>query len=117
MKDGERQFGVSLLLVDRREHPDATVTYLENRFADFALLVPGLDPVQPLHPDLRHLIGDGTVSFSRKSVDAGAPKEVSADIAGGREQFVDVALAVSDMHDALRLCEQAVDCLRFSSQR
>jgi hypothetical protein len=27
-------------------------------------------------------------------------------IAGSKEQFVDVALAIADMHDALRLCEK-----------
>jgi hypothetical protein len=46
------------------------------------------------------------VAVSGKPVDTGAEQEVGAGIAGGAEQLIDVALAISNMHEILRLTEQ-----------
>ena len=62
--------------------------------------------MQTLNPNLLHLVGDGTVSSSRETVNACAQQEVDIGIAGGTEQLVDVAFQVADVHDALRFAKQ-----------
>jgi hypothetical protein len=46
------------------------------------------------------------ISVSRKPVDTGSQEEMCTSVVGRAEQFVDVALAVADVDDALWRCEQ-----------
>ena len=62
--------------------------------------------MQSLNSDLAHLVGDGVVSVAREPIDTCSQKEVGAGLIGYREQFVDVALAIADMDDTLRLGQQ-----------
>lgn len=51
---------------------------------------------------LRHDLGDGCAAILRQAVDAAPDQEVGPEFLGQAEEFVDVALAVADMHAALR---------------
>ena len=62
--------------------------------------------MQPSNSNLSHLRSDGVTFVSSETVDAGPQVEMSASIMSRTEQLVDVALAIPDMHDALRLCEE-----------
>src|SRR5271163_2586784 len=106
MKHREHQRWILLLLGDRREHPDAAVAEFKNGFANLTLLIPDFDSVEPLDFYLFHLIGDGVVAFSCKPVDTGPHQKMSPGIVGYAEQFVDVALAISDVDDSLWVGEQ-----------
>jgi hypothetical protein len=106
VNDSELKIGILLLLSNRRKHPDATVADLKDGLANFAFLVPRVDAMESVNPDLSHLIGDGVVSIPGKPVDTGAHKKMRACVSGAAEQFIDIALAIPDMHDALRLGQQ-----------
>ena len=70
------------------------------------LLVANLNPVHALDLHLVHLVGDGVVAIARQPVDAAPDDEVGAELLGGAEQLVDVALAVADMNAACGSTEQ-----------
>src|SRR5580765_1620734 len=72
----------------------------------YSSFIPELDAMQPLDPDLRHLVGDRVATVPGQPVDAGSHQEGRAQIMGRAEEFVHVALAVADMHASLRLIEQ-----------
>ena len=75
MKNRKHQRRIHLLFRDRSKHPDAAIAEFKNRFAHAAFLIAHLDPVQPLHSYLAHLVGDGVVSFAREPVDTGPQKK------------------------------------------
>src|SRR5260370_3658700 len=109
--DGEFERGVQLLFGDWGKNLDTQIANLDNGFASFSPLVPHINAMQPSNSHLSHLVGDGVISVSGKMVDAGPQEKMGAGIVGRTEQFVDVALAIADMHDALRLCEKCVGLL------
>jgi hypothetical protein len=115
--DGEFERGLQLLFGDWGKNLDTPIANLDNGFASFSSLVPHFNAMQPSNSHLSHLVGDGVISVSRETVDAGPQEEMSAGIVSRTEQFVDVALAIADVHDALLSARSAVDCLTFSSQR
>ena len=104
--DGEFERGVQLLFGDWGKNLDTPIANLDNGFASFSPLVPHFNAMQPSNSHLSHLVSDGVISVSSETVDAGPQEEMSAGIVSRTEQFVDVALAIADMHDALRLCEK-----------
>ena len=106
MDDGEFERGVQLLFGDWGKNLDTPIANLDNGFASFSPLVPHFNAMQPSNSHLSHLVSDGVISVSSETVDAGPQEEMSAGIVSRTEQFVDVALAIADMHDALRLCEK-----------
>jgi len=57
--------------------------------------------VQTLNPYLLHLIGDGAAAVARETVHTGTYEEVGADLLGGTEELVDIALTVSDVNAAI----------------
>jgi hypothetical protein len=113
MKDGEVQFGVQLLLADRREYPDAAVADFDNCFADLSLVVANLDPVQAVKSHFGHFVPDRVVTRSSETVNAGAQEEVSAGVGRSAEQFIDVPLAISNMHKLLRPSDQPCRLLQI----
>lgn len=62
--------------------------------------------MQALDSDLAHRVGDRVTAVTGQSVDAAAYDEVCAEVMGETEQFIDVALAVTDMDAAARHTEQ-----------
>ncbi len=80
----------------------AAITEFKNGFTHAAFLIAHFNSVQPLYAHLAHLFSDGMVALACQSVHARSQKEVSAGLMGDGEQFVDVALMIADVDDALR---------------
>jgi hypothetical protein len=65
MEHRQHQCGIQLLFGDRSENQDAPIAELKNGLAHVPLLIPDLDSVQTLDPNLSHLVVDGVLSLSR----------------------------------------------------
>jgi hypothetical protein len=48
-------------------------------------IISDFDPVDALYPDILHLIGDGMIALSGKTIDAGSHYEMGFDLFGGTE--------------------------------
>src|SRR3954451_17589151 len=75
--------------------------------ANTALAVADLNTVHALDLHLVHLGRDRVIAVAGQPVDAAADDEVGAEILGGAEQLVNVALTVADMHAPTRRSEQS----------
>ncbi len=102
---------------DGRKDADAPIAEFKNGFADIAFLVAHFDAMQSADFYLAHLVGDGVVALARQPVDTCSQEKMSTGILGDGEQFIDVALTITDMDEPLRRASSAVDCFTFSSQR
>jgi hypothetical protein len=102
MKPGQHQRRILPLFGDGRKDADAPIAEFKNGFADIAFLVAHFDAVQSLDFDLAHLVGNGVVAVTCKSVDACSQEEVSTGILSDREQLINVALTVTNMDETLR---------------
>jgi hypothetical protein len=74
---------------------------------------------QTVDHDLIHFIGDSMISISDQAIDAGSHEEMGTSVLSRAKEFIDVALAITDMIWMHRLgsSRRSVDCFRFSSHR
>lgn len=94
------------MLADWRQNRDAAIAEFDRGGDEPPSLIANLDPMKALDGDLIHLVGDRVLAVTGPSIDAAAHDEVRAEVMGQREQFVDVALAVTDMHATVRRGKQ-----------
>ena len=65
-----------------------------------------LDAMQTLNTNLFHFRCDCVLAISRQTVHAGPKNKVCADCLSSTEEFIDIALSISDMNTARRLLNQ-----------
>jgi len=94
------------LFGDRRQDVNAPVAEFKNGFAEITFLVAHFDAVQSADFYLAHLVGHGVVALAREPVHTGPQQKMGAGILGDREQFIDVALTITDMDKTLRRGKQ-----------
>jgi hypothetical protein len=58
---------------------------LKDRLVELTFIISDFDPVDALYPDILHLIGDGMIALSGKTIDAGSHYEMGFDLFGGTE--------------------------------
>ena len=94
-----------LLFSPRRKDLDTPITNLQYGLGHISLLIPDLNPMQPLNPHFLPLIGDRVPAIARQAIHAGAHQEVGSGGLRSTEEFIDVALAVANVDTALPVCQ------------
>ena len=98
MEDRETEWRMLLLFPPRRKNPDTPITNLQYGLGHISLLIPDLNPMQPLNPHFLHLIGDRVPAIACQAIHAGPYQEVGPGSLRSTEEFIDVALAVANVH-------------------
>src|SRR3984893_10824728 len=106
MDHRQGQCGISLVLSDRRQDSDPAIFDFENSLDRIAIIVPDFDPVQTVDHDLIHFIGDSMISISGQAIDAGSHEEMCTSVLSRAKEFIDVALAITDMDAPPRIIEK-----------
>jgi hypothetical protein len=94
------------VLSDRRQDSDPAIFDFENSLDRIAIIVPDFDPVQTVDHDLIHFIGDSMISISGQAIDAGSHEEMCTSVLSRAKEFIDVALAITDMDAPPRIIEK-----------
>ncbi|HEX2851690.1 MAG TPA: hypothetical protein VHO24_00525 [Opitutaceae bacterium] len=108
LRVNHRQFQrpVVLLLRDGCQHEHPTVSQFEHGLGSLAVLIAHGDTMEAFDPNLLHSgIGFRGPILDEAGIGA-ADHEVRPDVMRRAEQFVNVGLAVADMHAPLRCAEQ-----------
>jgi hypothetical protein len=103
MDDCECESQVLLVLADRRKSPDAMISDFKNGFRSITFLVADLGAMMPLDAHLFHFVGNRMFSISRKTIHAGAHREVCTCGLRRGEELINITLAVTNMNAALRV--------------
>jgi hypothetical protein len=106
MDHRQDQCGISLLLSDRRQDSNPAISDFENSLGRVAIIVPDFDPVQTVDRDLIHIIGDSMISISGQAIDTGSHEEMGANVLSRAKEFIDTALAITDMDAPPRISEE-----------
>jgi hypothetical protein len=72
----------------------------------FCATVRGARVAQTVDHDLIHFIGDRMISISGQAIDAGSHEEMGTSVLSRAKEFIDVALAITDMDAPPRILEK-----------
>ena len=97
---------IVLLFADGRTNQDAAKAYLKNRSGGFASFVTDLDTVKATRRGLLHFIADRMFAITGQTVNTGPNKEMGNHFPGQAEQLINIALAISHVHAAIRIVQQ-----------
>lgn len=82
----------------RRQDPKPLVAKLKDSLPRPPSAVRNLNPVKPSNRDVLHVFGDRDRAVLRESIYARSNKEVGSYLLCGAEQFIDIALTITDVH-------------------
>src|ERR1700731_3276383 len=105
MDHGERQSWIAALLTDWRKNSNAAVSNIQDCFAWLSIFVSDLNAMPRLQISRSHFMGNRMLTVSSQTIDASPHQEMRFEVSGGAKQFVDVALAITDMDASLRVLQ------------
>jgi len=90
------------LFIDGRPDAEPLAFDLKHRLFQVGFVISDFDPMNGFETDCFHFLADGVIALTGQAIDARSYHEMGLGLLRSAEQFVDIALTVSNVNAALR---------------